>query len=877
MSDDKKPRITSFAFSKEFFNDPTFSSFLFDNKDLMNIDFDKLDSNSGNSQSLDKDSTSPNNSSSYEGQTIFGSHRRYSNKNGVTTYHLSSPLSSPENNHINKQPIEESNDTANYYNIINAIKRENINNINNNKNAGIFDPSNSYSTSPPISPLPYNINNQKFYKNTQQSYSAVELTKPDQYTEDQKSSKSVKDYSMSGSGYSNKRRSKSLHNVSQSYEDESFEFIDGITDYSFSQKENSEPSEVTTTTTTSEKEKKGHTRSLSKTLKRAVSRNTRKTKKNHRKEISFSSKSKDNKVPDVPPIPQEFNDNTLVFKPSSGAIASYGDVTSNDNGFDFESMISSDQTRKISLTPNRMNEIQRHQQLSANRLKPKNYERENLVPVNIINSNNGKNNNFGNMNIEDYDSDDSIDRLLNEGKPKRKQETLWEFLKNSSPEDYMGKNKADAITGNSSNNTQANPSKPVNNAPQPKYIPIEIKYSPFDKMDNSKTNNDSNKNGLNYNVVNNNNLNFNSVNNNSINFNNMNFNNVKNTYVQTLPYHKKPLNENKVSYSSATLPISKRSTSKKNNTEDATSPSAQSMKLAQTISNIAKTPDSSSTDGDYSSTASIQPPVVQTEEQKQPPVPPKPEMVSVGTQWYISDASLMRKKKVLFRPVDRRNPIAKYMFNHAFVENIYVSNEDIKKRRAHVQEVIPQDFLARNFYYYSRYPSSVPPVPKSEMVSQGTETENDDNVDDVKPEVINHSVEVINDYIDDSDSLNNEDKTESTDEATLTSSDKKEANSKKEEMEREVKSLYSKKEREVIVNTLFNKIIHYLEANPEKQKENNKTQEFAKLMFKENTKLQKELTKLRSELSAERVLRETAEEELTRYRTLMQSTLLNDN
>jgi len=41
MSDDKKPRITSFAFSKEIFNDPSFSSFLFENNDLMNIDLDK--------------------------------------------------------------------------------------------------------------------------------------------------------------------------------------------------------------------------------------------------------------------------------------------------------------------------------------------------------------------------------------------------------------------------------------------------------------------------------------------------------------------------------------------------------------------------------------------------------------------------------------------------------------------------------------------------------------------------------------------------------------------------------------------------------------------------------------------------------------------
>jgi len=46
MDDDKKPRITSFAFSKEIFNDTTFSSFLFENSDLMNFDLDKKDESS---------------------------------------------------------------------------------------------------------------------------------------------------------------------------------------------------------------------------------------------------------------------------------------------------------------------------------------------------------------------------------------------------------------------------------------------------------------------------------------------------------------------------------------------------------------------------------------------------------------------------------------------------------------------------------------------------------------------------------------------------------------------------------------------------------------------------------------------------------------
>jgi hypothetical protein len=145
--------------------------------------------------------------------------------------------------------------------------------------------------------------------------------------------------------------------------------------------------------------------------------------------------------------------------------------------------------------------------------------------------------------------------------------------------------------------------------------------------------------------------------------------------------------------------------------------------------------------------------------------------------------------------------------------------------------------------------------------------------DDEAP--IDHSIEVINAYNDDVDSLNNEDKTEINDETTLTTASTTQV--RKNEIDREIQNLYTEKERNEIVNKLFNKIINYLEDKEEKQKDNNKTQEFAKLMFEENTKLQKELTKLRSELSAERVLRETAEEELARYRTLMQSTLLNGN
>jgi len=925
-----------------------------------------------NYQNQNKPSTiDVNYSKDNQNYPMYGS--SYSNKYGVSSssYHLNAPLSAPVENQYRQPSATEQNETSNYYNIINAIKRENLNNINttskslNTTNNGSFNPNNSFTNSPPLSPLPVNINNQKFYKNTQpQTQSAVDLSRPDLSFDEPKSSKSVKDYSMSGSASSanviSKQKAKSIHNVNPAYEEDiSFDYInDSITEYSFSQKDNYEGSVLSNN---SEKDRKGHSRSLSKSLKRAVSRNSRKSKKSHRRNTSTSSKGKESysssiKQPEVPPIPPEFSDNALVFKPASGAITSYGDVLGNDNSFDFETMISSDQTRKISLTPNRMNEIQKHQQTANNRLKPKSHERENLVPMNVINGTIGRNkkmsnmNNMNNMNMnmmDDYDSDDSIDRLLNDGKPKRKQETLWEFLKNSSPEDFMGKGKAAALTGNK----PTTPAKPAgNNGSQAKYIPIKIQYSPFDNMEN-KENNNNNK-PANKTIATNTEENFNSNNMNNINYNHMNYNNNAfnnnnnqmnyNNNAQTMPYQKKPMNDYNVPLSSSTLPVSKRSSSKttKINLQAIPTPpphghsksNSNSMKLAQTISTIARTPDSFSTDEDSSITP-IQPPVMHEQIQPTKIAPkPKPKMVSVGTQWYISDAFLMRKKRVLFRPVDRRNPIAKYMFNHAFVETIYVSNETFKKRRANAPEVVPTDFLARNFYYYSRYPSTVPQMPKVEtiewdyperdanpiaknmfLVQEGDypwrdanpiakyifngwnkkETcsnvinseylinYNEEMTNDIEMEIINDvliedeaekSVEIIKTYNDDNES-NNEDKTEINDETTLTTS----SQSKKSEIESDLQKVYTQQDKNEIVNKLFSKIIDYLEDKEEKQKDNNKTQEFAKLMFAENTKLQKELTKLRSELSAERVLRETAEEELASYRTLMQTTLLNGN
>jgi len=989
---DEKPRITSFAFSKEIFGDSAFSSFLFDNKDIMNLDLDKrsetrspqLNAKPSQTQNLGqyqypsqgKPSTldinySKENKSYPLSATIYNTNdtnynnmnttmspisKSYNAKYGMTTnsYHLNSTVSTPvENYSLYKQPINEHAETTNYYNIINAIKRENINTINNTSKS-LHSANSSYSsnTTPPLSPLPVNINNQKFYKGaSQQSYSAVDLSRPDSY-DDIKGSKSVKDYSMNSHSLYNKPRSKSIHNINTNiqnqnstptpYEEDSIDYLnDSITDYSFTQKDY----EGSVTTNGSEKEKKGHSRSLSKSLKRAVSRNSKKSKKGHRKNHSTSEKSLKGYNDSVHSDPmkqyennnpyQEFNESALVFKPSSGAIASYGEIANNDSNFDFDSMISSDQTRKISLTPNRMNEIQKHNS-PINRLKPKNHERENFVPMTVINNTLGRTDNY---NIEDfdYDSDDSIDRLLNEGKPKKKQETLWEFLKNSDPDDFLGNGKAKQVGKKVPQPVNVN----TGNDNQVKYIPIKIQYSPFDNENNNIAA--------------------------THNTNNQNLNNIP---LQNVPYMK-PINEN-ISPINAGLPIQQRSTSKNVKHQGVPTPpphyrSSQSqpsltpnniqhqsgMKLAQTISNLAKTPELSPSEEEPqtpSTPLTPQAPQIQ-EKQYKTLEKPKPKMVTVGTQWYISDAPLMRKKKVMFRPVDRRNPIAKYMFNHAFIETIYVTNESFKKKR-NIPNIVPSDFLARNFYYYSRNPSAVPTIPKVDvgvdpievfeewsyperdanpiakymyLVKEGDYPWRDCNpiakyifkgyeekdssstvimncgeiiVPNKENEIADEEIEIINDvliettsscgsekeieeseldktvevikaYGDESDSINNEDTTEVNDDITLSNN-----NIKKQEIEKELHTLYTQKEKEEIVNKLFNKIIFYLEDKEEKQKENNKTQEFAKLMFDENTKLRKELSKIRSELSAERVLRERAEEELDRYQSLMQSTLL---
>jgi len=998
---DEKPRIPSIVFSKDIFGDTAFSSFLFDNKDIMNLDLNKRsDSNSGiRSPKLNAKPNQTQNPVQYQypnsgkptnidinysketksyplSATVYNtndtnynmsngsmspSSKSYNAKYGMTTssYHLSSPVSAPIENYSSykQQQVNEHSETANYYNIINAIKRENINNINNTSKS-LYNNNNNYSTTnsnnssftnttPPLSPLPVNINNQKFYKGAnQQSYSAVDLSRPDSYYEEIKGSKSVKEYSLNGPSPYSKPRSKSIHNINTNitpqapttYEEDSIDYLnDSMIDYSFTQKDY----EGSVTTNGSEKDKKGHSRSisLSKSLKRAVSRNSKKSKKGHRKNQSTSEKSfkgYNDSITNSDSIKlsengnpyQEFNEASLVFKPANGAISSYGEITNNDNNFDFDSMISSDQTRKISLTPNRMNEIQKHN-TPINRLKPKNHERENFVPMTVINNTLGRgNNNKYNMDDFDYDSDDSIDRLLNEGKPKKKQETLWEFLKNSDPDDFIGNGKAKQV-----GKKVPQPVKSNSNGSQVKYIPIKIQYSPFDnESNNNNTNNNSNNNV-------------------------QNLNNVQSQSVQ----YNKPINEN-VSQINAGLPIQQRSTSKNIKLQGVPTPpphyKSQSslspnniphqsgMKLAQTISILAKTPELSPADEEPQTPLTPQAPQVQ-EKQYRTLEKPKPKMVSVGTQWYISDASLMRKKKVLFRPVDRRNPIAKYMFNHAFVETIYVTNESYKKKR-NVPDIVPTDFLAKNFYYYSRNPSLIPTLPKVDvgvdpieefeewvyperdtnpiakyiyLVKEGdypwrdsnpiakylfngyekkesssiviinsgdiivtNNNKNNENADkeieiindvliettsscgsekEVEESEMDKTVEVIKAYGDESDSLNNED-TEINDDITLSNNI----------IKKDIHNLYTQKEKDEIVNKLFNKIIFYLEDKEEKQKENSKTQEFAKLMFDENTKLRKELSKIRSELSAERVLRERAEEELDRYQSLMQSTLL---
>ncbi|KAL6608451.1 hypothetical protein LY90DRAFT_698061 [Neocallimastix californiae] len=1038
MDDDKKPRITSFAFSKEIFNDTTFSSFLFENSDLMNFDLDKKDESSnlksenvikspkmaspsmGSPSMKSPKMTSPklkaqqqyqypssgkvdinytkeshplsatvyNSSNDFNTMSSQSSQRSY--KYGITSnsYQLNSPVSAPAENqspykHSNSNNASnESSETKSYYSIINAIKRENINNINTtSKSLHSAKSSLSNPSSPPLSPPAVNINNQLFYKGaTQQSYSAVDLSRPDPYFEDLKGTKSVKDYPMSNSAHSAyvKPRSRSVHNINpSSYEDDSFDYLnDSMTEYSFTQKENYEPS-----VTTNGSEKKGHSRSLSKSLKRAVSRSSKKSKKGHRKNVSVSEKSNKGydtlsysstgKPNDVNHY-QEFNESSLVFKPSSGAISSYGELANanKDNSFDFDSMISSDQTRKISLTPNRMNEIQKHNNSPMSRMKPKSHERENFVPMTVINNTLGRskggNRAYNNMNIaDDYDSDDSIDRLLNEGKPKKKQETLWEFLKNSDPEDFIGGGK------NKQAGRRVQPSVKSNtNGTQAKYIPIKIQYSPFDQIDKNKENNSNSTNNSNNNGSSNVNssiaMNINGSNGNStiamnISGNgNGNGNNSINKFKvnDNTTSNKKPLNNSRSSVN-AGLPLQQRNSSKNVKipnppphggtnrgpvpplhgvprsaqnispmvTPNNNSSTSQAMKIAQSISLLAQTPELASNEEEYVTQAPIQPPVSQVQEQSMRTMEkprPKPKMVSTGTQYYISDAPLMKRKRVLFRPVDRRNPIAKYMFNHAFVETIYVTNETLKRRR-NIPDKVPKDFLARNFYYYARNPSAVPPMPKRPilnwtyperdanpiakyifLVKEGDYPWRDTNpvakyifngwekkdasstiinveyLPELKEEEIKEEeMEIANEVIVDEEVIkvetlaDTEDKTEINDEATLTNP------VNKSEIEKELRGsgFYTQKEKDEIVNKLFGKIINYLEDKENKEKENkekesNKTQAFAKLMFDENTKLHKELSKLRSELSAERVLRERAEEELDRYQNLMQSTLL---
>jgi len=926
MSEDKKPRITSFAFSREFFNDNSLSSFLFDNKELMNFELYKnLDSNEI-SESFNSTTSQGPAQKPLQNQTSIPSplrtpvpsplgnsisnpiqspiSKQYDTVKSPTNYKskYTYPLSpQSENQNQYKQPsITELNETASYYNIINAIKRENIKTINNssksinndidsnsssslntnvrnvntnnlNFNLGVnnFGSNSSFSNSvasPPITPLPVNINNPRFYQSTQQSYSAVDLSKTESLNEDIKGVKSS----------SNKPRAKSIHNVNISNDDDSYDYLnDSITDISFSK-------EVYEGSVASEKEKRNISHSISKSLKRAVSRNTKKSKKSHSKSLSISTKGmrtydsssndamRQNELPSAQY--QEFTDDALVFKPLSGAITSYGEINNDGNSFDFDSMISSDQTKKITLTPNRINEIQK-QKTNVNRLKPKNEERENLIPMNVINKTLGRNfkyNEMDNNMMDDYDSDDSIDRLLNEGKPKKKQETLWEFLKNSSPEDYMGPKQAKQAKQNSKTATLPNKSNSITN--KPKFIPIKIEYSPFENSNNN-------------NNVNNNVNNIKSINSNIPPSQAQTQTEAQTeTQTETQTQTRNSVNGN--------LPISKRTSSRISkqygSLKQKRSPNvgkSQGMAIAQTISNLAKTPDLSIIEDEYSNVAPITPPInnqpLIQNQQIQIKEKIKPKLVSVGTQYYISDTPLLRKKKVLFRPVDKRNPIAKYMFNHSFIETIYVSNSSYRRRRRISSEDIPLDFLARNFYYYYRYPSAIPVITSTttSTITKEIETESWDYPERDSNPIAKY---IFNgwDKKDSSSVIINSDNVvdNNVEEKELDKiNDIHNGNNKKDdeiETNREINTFYTKEEKDEIINTLFGKIIHYLEDKEEKQAEASKTQAFAKLMFDENTKLQKELSKLRSELSAERVLRERAEEELIRYQNLMQNTLL---
>ncbi|PKY45822.1 hypothetical protein RhiirA4_357600 [Rhizophagus irregularis] len=120
----------------------------------------------------------------------------------------------------------------------------------------------------------------------------------------------------------------------------------------------------------------------------------------------------------------------------------------------FETLISSNQTMKVSLTPNRLITIETHKR------PPKLAPREPVSRERIIQKSNPTSPKF-----EDFDDDD--DELFGKRKSKKdKEESLWEFLKNTSPDDVLGektrkkRSKTPSSPGNNPRYTPLMPSSP---------------------------------------------------------------------------------------------------------------------------------------------------------------------------------------------------------------------------------------------------------------------------------------------------------------------------------------------------------------------------------------------------------------------------------
>lgn len=135
----------------------------------------------------------------------------------------------------------------------------------------------------------------------------------------------------------------------------------------------------------------------------------------------------------------------------------------------FENLLekNNNQTVKISLTPNRIKTIEIHKR------QPKFEPREPVVNSRIISK--------SPANVDSIDDDDDFDDFTNKKKKTKKQESLYEFLKNTDPDDIFGDSKirkkdskVDLIQrrGKDTNKTITLPEYSPNKSNKPRYIPL---------------------------------------------------------------------------------------------------------------------------------------------------------------------------------------------------------------------------------------------------------------------------------------------------------------------------------------------------------------------------------------------------------------------